>query len=529
MARSRFDRAFRSGDESMKRLSLLIILGISIALLLQAGCDDTSDHDGADGASDHMQESGHDHASESNDHGDDHGDEHGGEHGDEHGGEDGHGEGHADVVRLTPAQLERSGVRIEPLSGGQVTTHITLPAEVRLNQDALLHVTPRVPGIVSEVHVFLGDSVEAGDVLAVIDSPELGEAKIAYLQAVQAKSIADAELVRQRTISENTAKLLELLRAEPTPHELAEQAADLRIGENKGRLMTAYARVSASRANLRREQQLREKGLATEVDLLAAQESYNSSLADYFAALEEIDFTYRIQYQNAEQSAMIAASEADNAERRLHLLGLSEEQIAGIPNEPDSEVSRYVLTAASGGRVVMKHIPPGEMTGPDESVYTIADLSTVWLNISVYARYVKQINEGQRVIVHADGRTASGVVGYVSDIMDEQTRTIPARVVLDNTDRAWKPGSFATVRVETGQIHADRVVPIDAIQTFEGNTVVFVQDEDGIEPVPVQLGRQNDEVVEILGDDIPIGASVVVQNSFLMKAELGKGAAGHEH
>ena len=153
----------------------------------------------------------------------------------------------------------------------------------------------------------------------------------------------------------------------------------------------------------------------------------------------------------------------------------------------------------------------------------------MWLNIAVYERYLTQIREGQSVAVHVNGRDASGRVIYVSAMLSEGTRTVTARVVLENDDRAWRPGEFVTVRIETGQENVARRVPIEAIQEWEGQSVVFVQDDDGIEPRPVRLGLRSDQFVELLGDDLPIGALVVVKNSFLMKAELGKSSAGHEH
>ena len=177
----------------------------------------------------------------------------------------------------------------------------------------------------------------------------------------------------------------------------------------------------------------------------------------------------------------------------------------------------------------MADIEASYVVGTDETVYTIANLDTVWLNISVYSQYAGQITEGLQVVVHAGDRTTTGVVDYVSAVVSESTRTVSARVVLDNQDRSWKPGEFVTARVETRQTPVARVVPLDAIQTFEGQQVVFVQDADGIEPVAVRLGRKNDVSVELVGDDIALGTPVVIRNSFLMKAELGKSAAGHEH
>ncbi len=497
---------------------------LMLALFAFPGCGNASGGHAGEQAG-HAEDDGHGHGAEPGGHADEgHSDE--GHGGDGHGDHDEHG---GEAIRLTRAQLDEAGVEIRPLSGGVITTHVTLPAEVGLNLDTVVHVTPRVPGIVSEVRGYLGDEVDEGEVLAVIGSPELGEAKIAYLQATQTMLIADAALERQRTISENTAKLLDLLRDEPTLESLRVATAGLRIGENKGRLLSAYAKMKASKANYARERDLRGKNLSTEADLLAAQEAFNSSLADYLAAFEDIDFTYRLKLQEAERAAEIAESAVENAERRLHLLGLTDEQVAGIPEEPDVDVARYELHAPSKGQIVEKHITPGEKVSDGESVYTIADLGTVWLNISVYTDYAGQIREGQRVVVHAGDRKADGVVDYVSAVVSEGTRTLSARVVVENDDRAWKPGEFVTARVETGVVRVSRAVPIEAVQTYEGRDVVFVQDEDGIEPVPVRIGLRNDVAVELLGDAIALGTPIVVKNSFLMKAELGKSAAGHEH
>jgi len=231
----------------------------------------------------------------------------------------------------------------------------------------------------------------------------------------------------------------------------------------------------------------------------------------------------------AEQNDLVIASSIDQSARKLHLLGLNDEQIAGIPDEPGAQISRYALYAPARGQIVRKHITPGESVDTREPVYTIAELDTVWLNISVYSKYASQIGEGQHVVILTGDRMSDGVIDYVSATTSEPTQTVAARVVIDNQKRLWKPGEYVTARVETGHSVVERLVPLDAIQSFEGRNVVFVQDIDGIEPVPVMLGRRSDVSVEILGNDIPLGTPVVVRNSFLMKAELGKSAAGHDH
>ncbi len=438
-------------------------------------------------------------------------------------------EGHSgDIVRLTGEQLAEAGVVIAPLTGGTVATHLLLPGEIGFNLDNFVHVTPRAGGVVTEVHAFTGDEVRSGQLLAVLDSPELGEAKIGYLTAVRELSQAQADVERQRTISANTEALLILLKTDPSLESLQVEAATLRIGQDKGRLISAYAKRYAARANYQREQSLREQNLGTQADLLAAQEAYNSGIAEYLSVFEDIDFRFSADLMQAEQGLRVAESAVSNADRRLHILGMLQEQIDAIESEADTAISRYELHAPVTGRIVMKHLSVGERITEEESAYSIADLSTVWLNVSVYAKYFQAISEGQTAVVVADDRKASGRISYVSSAVSEATRTIIARIVLDNTDRRWRPGEFVTVQLETSRDEVPLAVPIQAVQIYEGQDVIFVQDEDGIEPYPVELGRRSHELIELLKGP-PVGTPIVVRNSFLMKAELGKSAAGHGH
>lgn len=437
--------------------------------------------------------------------------------------------GHSgDIVRLTDEQLAEAGVVIAPLTGGTVATHLLLPGEIGFNLDKFVHVTPRAGGVVTEVHAFTGDEVQAGQLLAVLDSPELGEAKIGYLTALRELSQAQADAERQRTISANTESLLNLLKTDPSLEALQTQAATLRIGQDKGRLISAYAKRHAADANYDREQTLREQNLATESDLLSAQEAYNSAIAEYLSVFEDIDFRFSADLVQAEQGLRVAESAVSNADRRLHILGMSQEQIDAIESEADTAISRYELRAPVTGRIVMKHLSVGERITEAESAYSIADLSTVWLNVSVYAKYFQAISEGQTATVVADDRKASGRISYVSSAVSEATRTIIARIVLDNRDRIWRPGEFVTVQLETARGEVPLAVPIEAVQVYEGHDVIFVQDENGIEPYTVELGRRSHEMIELVSGP-PVGTPIVVRNSFLIKAELGKSAAGHGH
>jgi cobalt-zinc-cadmium efflux system membrane fusion protein len=126
-----------------------------------------------------------------------------------------------------------------------------------------------------------------------------------------------------------------------------------------------------------------------------------------------------------------------------------------------------------------------------------------------------------------EGPDADGTIAYVTPAVDRATRTATARVVLDNASRAFLPGMFVTAQtVDAAQ--AEVAVPRDAIQTVEGRTAVFVETPEGFVPRPVTLGREGESRIEILGGLVP-GEHIAVSNTFLLKSELGRSEAEHEH
>ena len=188
------------------------------------------------------------------------------------------------------------------------------------------------------------------------------------------------------------------------------------------------------------------------------------------------------------------------------------------------------MTYPFAGTVIEKHLTFGENVGAYADVFTIADLSTVWLNINIYQKDLVSIHKGQTVEIEIGHGIPSveGKIAWVSPQVDEGTRTATARLELPNPDGSLRPGLFVTAKVVVDSSVSKLVVPKTALQTFEGKTVVFVLDEDGFEPKPVELGRENGTTVEILSGLVS-GQTYVTEGSFTLKAQLSKGAFGDGH
>ena len=200
--------------------------------------------------------------------------------------------------------------------------------------------------------------------------------------------------------------------------------------------------------------------------------------------------------------------------------------------ESDGSLSTYEMKTLISGTVIDKHITLGEAVSRQNGAFIVADLSTVWVDITVYQRDIPLVATGQKVFVsggHGLPRV-TGKISYVSPVVEEETRTSLARVLLPNPDGTWRPGTFITAKIIVDIFEVPLAVPRTALQTFEGKTVVFVETAEGFVPRAVTLGKSGRDEVEIVTGLSP-GERYVSLGGFTLKAELGKGSfgGGHNH
>jgi cobalt-zinc-cadmium efflux system membrane fusion protein len=204
-------------------------------------------------------------------------------------------------------------------------------------------------------------------------------------------------------------------------------------------------------------------------------------------------------------------------------------EVLAVLNSNES-LSTYEVNSLISGTVIEKHITLGEFVRDDQDIYVVADLTSVWVNVSVYARDLGVIRKGLPVRVTGAGSDieGKGTIGYLGPLIGEATRTATARVVLDNRSGAWRPGQFVTVRVGLDEAAVAVAVPDAALQRMDGRTVVFVEADGAFEPRPVTTGRSDGTHTEIVAG-LAAGTTVVTAGAFLVKSELTKSEAGHDH
>ncbi len=220
------------------------------------------------------------------------------------------------------------------------------------------------------------------------------------------------------------------------------------------------------------------------------------------------------------------------AEQNLHAIGQSQSDVAVLDDVPDTTFSSYELRSPLDGIVIAREITRGEVVSeqPEEPPFIVADVSSVWVNLSVYQRDLASVQPGMSVRIEFSHGIpeASGVVAFVSPSLDETTRTATARVVLENEHGQWRPGLFVTGVVTAGEASTSVVVPRSALQEVEGKTIIFIQDDAGFEPREVVLGQTGKDTVEILRG-LNVGDRYVAENGFAVKAEMNKSSFGDGH
>lgn len=203
--------------------------------------------------------------------------------------------------------------------------------------------------------------------------------------------------------------------------------------------------------------------------------------------------------------------------------------------ESNESMNTYSLKAPISGRIIEKHASAGEYVSEEESLYLLADLSTVWVNLAVYPKDADKVKKGQKVKLSAVGSEISteGIISYVTPVMDARTRKITARVVLSNSNNAWRPGTFVNAHVEAGEGEPGLVVDRNAVQILDNESVVFIQHEPGrFNVVPVKTGDKDSRKVMILSG-LEEGMEYVNNGAFELKAKIVTSSfdahAGHGH
>ena len=257
--------------------------------------------------------------------------------------------------------------------------------------------------------------------------------------------------------------------------------------------------------------------------------------ADREKALFEKKISSEKDWREAQAAGAAARAEKEAAENRLHALGLSDGDLSRMHVEGHYSSTMSMLSPMQGV-VVERPVSLGQMVEPSDTLFLIMDLREVWILIDVYERDLFQVRIGQNVRVKVaayPNKDFGGTVENIGAIVEQKTRAVKVRVVLQHQAGDLKPGMFATVSIvgTSGEKHEHLFAPAAAVQRDGDKYIVFVpHGENEFRPRVVKLGHQAGDWVEI-EEGLSEGDTVVTSGSFALKSELKKEelGGGHEH
>jgi len=197
--------------------------------------------------------------------------------------------------------------------------------------------------------------------------------------------------------------------------------------------------------------------------------------------------------------------------------------------ESNQSLTPYELKASLAGTVIDRQTTLGEYASEQKPAFVIADLTTAWVDFSVYRRDLKRVHLGDQVFIDpTDGGPAvEARISYLSPVGSSETQSALARTVVANPDLRLRPGLFATGRLTLSSKNAAVAVKTSALQTVEDHLVVFVRAGDKFEVREVEIGERDADFVEITFGVLE-GDVYAARNSFIVKAEMAKGSADND-
>jgi cobalt-zinc-cadmium efflux system membrane fusion protein len=264
-------------------------------------------------------------------------------------------------------------------------------------------------------------------------------------------------------------------------------------------------------------------GVAEGAYLKAAARLHEAELAyERARGLYEQKIVSLAELQRREATLKTVQAEAREMQNRLELFGVPQQEIERLDREQTIKAD-VPLRAPFDGRVIMRNITRGEVVETEQKLFTVADLSDLWVVGNVPEKDVQFIRKDQKVDVIVSAyphAIVPGTITYIGDVLDPATRTMRLRVTVLNPDRLLKPEMFATVRVYVASDSDVLTVPLAAVQNGPNGKVVFVRrGTSDFEVRMVKLGEEQGEIVTVL-DGVTVGEQVVTKGSFVLKSEM---------
>ncbi|MEO8271014.1 MAG: efflux RND transporter periplasmic adaptor subunit [Aureliella sp.] len=362
------------------------------------------------------------------------------------------------MVKFAESKWALAGIRFAAVESKNIPQTQEVTGVLALNEDRLAQVFPQVEGVVHKVPVQFGDHVTTGQTLLVVDSQQIGLAKLELIKARLDRNLAETDFAWETLVEANVQKLIDALRKNTPLREIEGKFADSDMGDYRGQLISAYSRLYKSQADHDRLKDLSAKGITAGKDFLTAESALEADQATMQALLEQTQFAARQKRIASAQTCEKAKTAESISELNLKILGVTDTTLIGENSPKDEEAfSHYTITAPFDGSVILKDATLEERVDPTSQLFTIADLSTLWLRANVFEQQASLVETllnktiTFRTSAYPDRKFEARVFS-TGMVIDPQARTLPLTAIVENPDRLLKAGMFVDIQFPAATI-----------------------------------------------------------------------------
>lgn len=431
----------------------------------------------------------------------------------------------ADSITLPPGKLQTGQFASEAVVRRSVQDIHWVPARIRYDETKHVDVKAPLDGILSEMLVTPGDSVTAGQLLAVIRSPEIGQARAEILRCVQKLEIARRLFERESELEKNLIELTSLLDSLQPIETIEAAITEKSLGNYQQELLATYSKRLLASELLDTIKPLGDSGAVPLRTVRERESQRQIAEAAFLAAKDQACF-------NASQTRLKAQSEVAQAERQLNLahealealLGIREDQASNVLSEQES-LSRLEVRAPLTGSVESRSYARNERVAKTASLLVLANTDSLYVEASIresdWSAISLQPGEPVSVSIPAlANRVFLASVQYVGREVTLSTNSVPLIATVSNSENLLRPGMFARVALPIGTAHEALTVKPESVLQHENQQFVFIDTGNAtFQRVDVTTGVVAEEWIEITSG-LVASNQVVTTGAFLLKSEL---------
>lgn len=476
--------------------------------------------------------------------------------------EEGHeGHDHAEGDDHSEEALDLSGIKTAVAESGEGWDSIEATGRIVVPPDGLVKISPRIEGKVTAAYATVGDNVRKGQVLAVISSIELAEARAEYRRAQARLSAAKRNYEREKemvSLGAVSQRPVEEAQAEYLSAQGDLSDAKSELAQAKSELSQAESELAMCKSRLERARDLYREQIISRQDLETAEAEYRRDSASVDGARSKVNSAetrierlksrveiarqYLAREQKMQKGKTLDARSLQSAKSELDAAKIevqsAADRIRVLGASPGGSGETITVRSPISGTIITRDTNVGQMAGPADTLFTVANRARVWVETDVYEKDLARISRGQVVEIRVDAfpdKVFSGRVDAISDMLSSESRTAKIRCVVPNSQGRLRGEMSAKVSILVGKRGQTVLVPREAVLDESGKKIVFVKCADCAEDVEagqsvcgdfdkmeVVTGPMRGGRIEILSGIEP-GAEVVTTGAFQLKTALGSG------